>query len=314
MHRLTQHLPQHLTQHSTPHSTQYMLRRMRPHTMDGRRQRSGQTSAKVLVLLLVVAAVASPGIRLLGAPLLAQSAPPSATGEGGAGEQIARGNAESAARRPAAALVHYKAALASDPRSYDALWRASREAVDLAEFENDAGRRTRLNAEATEYGKRAIAANPGDAEGHFALARALGRTALSVGVRDRVKYAKDIRTHALRALELRARHPGALHVMGVWNAEVMRLSGIARTVARTFLGGEVFNSASWAEATRYMELSVAAEPNRLVHQLDLARVYRDTKRIADARTAFQAALRAPMFDANDEIYRRTAEQELRALR
>ncbi len=229
-------------------------------------------------------------------------------------QYIARGDRENAARRPASALAHYKSALALDARSYDALWRASREAVDLAEFEKDAGRRTRLNTEATDYANRAVAVNPGDAEGHFALSRALGRTALAAGVRDRVKYAKDIRTHALRALELQARHPGALHVMGVWNAEVMRLNGIARTVARTFLGGDVFGSASWAEATRYMELSVAAEPDRLVHQLDLARVYRDTRRTADARTAFQAALRAPLFDANDEIYRRAAEQELRALK
>ncbi|HYW31164.1 MAG TPA: hypothetical protein VE869_06615 [Gemmatimonas sp.] len=260
-----------------------------------------------LLLVAVISTTAPLG------PLVAQAGASTST-SATVRDFIARGDGESAARRPAAALVHYKAALAIDARSYDALWRASREAVDLAEFEKDSGRRTRLNGEATEYAKRAVGISPGDAEGHFALSRALGRTALAAGIRDRVKYAKDIRTHALRALELQARHPGALHVMGVWNAEVMRLNGMQRTVARTFLGGEVFGSASWAEATRYMELSVAAEPNRLVHQLDLARVYRDTKRTADARTAFQAALRAPLYDANDEIYRRTAEQELRALK
>jgi len=229
-------------------------------------------------------------------------------------ELIAAGDRESAARQPAAALARYEAAIAQQPASYDALWRASREAVNLGEVEADAAKRAKHYDRAEEYATRAVAANSRDAEGYFALARAIGRTALSVGVRERVKYAKDVRSNALRALELSPQHAGALHVMGVWNAEVMRLNGVARAVAKTFLGGQVLGSASWAEATRYMERSVAADPDRLVHRLDLARLYRDAKRIDDARASYQAALRAPLLDANHEMYRRAAEKELRALR
>jgi Flp pilus assembly protein TadD len=76
----------------------------------------------------------------------------------------------------------------------------------------------------------------------------------------------------------------------------------------------VFNTASWSEAVRYLEQAVAIEPNRLVHHLDLARIYRDVGRKADARTAYAAALRAPIFDANDPVYRQSADDELRALR
>lgn len=239
---------------------------------------------------------------------------PAVAAQSTAAEQVSDGNRESAARRPAAAYARYVAAIALDARHYDALWRAAREAVDLGEVERDATQRARYYRHATEYARRAVAVNPADAEGYFHLARALGRTALNVGVRERVKYAIDVRTNAMRALELAPRHPGALHVMGVWNAEVMRLNGIARTVAKAFLGGAVFSSASWAAATRYMEQSVAVEPNRLVHRLDLARVYRDTGRTADARSAYGLALRAPDTDANDAVYRRAAESELKALR
>ncbi len=76
--------------------------------------------------------------------------------------------------------------------------------------------------------------------------------------------------------------------MGVWNAEVMRLNGFSRMVAKTFLGGKIFGTASWAEAIRYMEASVAVEPTRLVHLLDLARVYRDAGRKQDALATFSA--------------------------
>lgn len=229
-------------------------------------------------------------------------------------DMVAEGNRESASRRTALAYSKYVAALALDARNYDALWRAAREAVDLGEIERDATKRAELYRHATDYARRAVAAMPNDAEGYFHLSRALGRTALNVGVRERVKYAIDVRTNALRALELRPRHPGASHVMGVWNAEVMRLNGIARGIAKAFLGGAVFGSASWSEALRYMEQAVTSEPNRLVHLLDLARVYRDMGRTADARATFTLALRAPDTDANDNVYRRAAEQELRALR
>ncbi len=227
---------------------------------------------------------------------------------------IMAGDRETLARRPASALPFFEKALEADPRNYVALWKACRELVDLGEYEKDVAKRTAMYARAVDYAKRAIAVNPNDAEGHFHMSRAIGRTALALGPRERTKYGIEVREHALRALELSPRHPGALHVMGVWNAEIMRLNGISRMVAKTFLGGQVFGTASWAEAIRYMEQSVAVEPTRLVHRLDLARVYRDSGRKADARTAFAAALAAPLYDANDEAYREEAAKELRGLK
>jgi tetratricopeptide (TPR) repeat protein len=201
-----------------------------------------------------------------------------------------------------------------EPTSYDELWRAAMVAVDDGEFETNATTRAALFAKATAYARRAVALNPGDAEGHFHLARALGRTALSLGPRDRVKYGIEVREHAMHALRVAPRHAGALHVMGVWNAEIMRLSGFSRAVAKTFLGGQIFNTASWPEAVRYMELAVQIEPDRLVHRLDVARIYRDIGRADDARASYRAALNCANMDANDTRYRQQAGDELRRMR
>lgn len=213
-----------------------------------------------------------------------------------------------------AARAALDAALAMDARSYDALWRRARVAVDIGEASTDRPAQKAAFRDGVSFATRAMAANPNHPEGHFQLARALGREALTVGSRERVKYALDVRTHALRALELEPKHPGSLHVMGMWNAEIMRLNGVARMIAKTFMGGAVMGTASWAEAARYLEQAVAVEPDRVVHHLDLARVYRDTKRGADARREYEAAVRCPLVDPSDTEFKRQATSELAELR
>ncbi len=163
------------------------------------------------------------------------------------------------------------------------------------------------------YARRAVAANPNDAEGHFHLARALGKRALSLGVKARIKYATDVREQALDCLKIDPKHAGCLHVMGVWNAEVMRLNGFTRMIARNLLGGKVFGSASWQEAQRYMEESVANEPNRIVHRLDLAAIYNDRNNKAKARTEYQAVIDMPVADFNDRHFKADAAAALKKL-
>ncbi len=229
-------------------------------------------------------------------------------------EHVALGDRDHEARNAAGALAHYEAALAVDPNLYEALWKASREAVDLGEFLPDEGQRKALYTKAEGYGKRAVSANPDDAEGHFALARALGRTALTMGKRDRVRYAAEVRTEALAALAAAPEHPGALHVMGMWNAEVMRLNSFERFFAKNLLGGKVFNTANWNDAVSYMERSVAAEPDRISHRLDLGRIYADVGSVAKAREQFVWIASAPLHDYNDAHYKEEAARALASMK
>jgi tetratricopeptide (TPR) repeat protein len=230
-----------------------------------------------------------------------------------AADEVAAGDEAFKARNAPEALQHYEKALALDPKNYAALWQASQTAVDLGEFDPNADHRTALYKTAEQRARLAVQVNPNDANGHFALAKALGRTALTLGKRDRIKYAKDVRDQALACLAIDPKHAGCLHVMGVWNAEVMRLNGFTRMIAKNFLGGAVFDQASWPEAQRYMVAAVTNDPRRIIHRLDLGRIYADMNRKADAKTQFELAIKGPLIDYNDPHYKTQAEAALKDL-
>jgi tetratricopeptide (TPR) repeat protein len=229
-------------------------------------------------------------------------------------EHIAEGVSERNAN-PAGALKHFEAALAVDSNSYDALIKAADAAVEAGQLlSSDKAARTAMYKKAEQYARHAVALNPNDAEGHFQLARAIGRNALTMGSRDKVKYAGEVRTHAMEALRLNPRHDGALHIMGVWNAEVMRLSGIERFMAKNFLGGKIFDSANWDDAQRYLEEAVQIAPTRLTHRIDLAQVYADRGDKAKAREQIDYILHAPNTEASDPMFKREATELLAKVR
>jgi tetratricopeptide (TPR) repeat protein len=227
---------------------------------------------------------------------------------------LARGDSLYDARNASAALVTYESVIASDPASYEALWKAARSAIDIGEFDRDIDHRTQLYERARDFATRAVRANGTDAEGHFQLSRAVGKVALVAGVRDKVRLAEAVRIHALDALARKPNHDGALHVIGVWNAEIRRLNGFQRMMAKTFMGGQVLGEASWDAAVSYMQRSVAADPTRIVHRLDLGKIYIEVGKKQLAREQFEWIAKAPIVDYNDASYKRLAAEALKGLK
>ena len=214
------------------------------------------------------------------------------------------------------AIAHFDAALALDSADYEANWRAAVALLDQGEQIPDSvksPRRDSLYARAERLARRAVAADSMGADGHFALAASVGRASLTMGKKERIRRARVIRDEAMRAIALNPRHDGAYHILGRWNAEIMRLSGLSRFFAKRLLGAGIFGEASWDEAVSNMERAAALDPRRLYHRLELAEIYVDRKRYDDARAQLSELAALPDREIMDSVYRRRGAELAKAI-
>lgn len=220
---------------------------------------------------------------------------------------VARGDSAFSLGHHTLAYTAYSTAARLQP-GYVASWKAARAAIDVGqELDEEPEPWYRLGE---SWARTAVEQNAASPEGHFMLAQALGLIALDAGVRERVQMSKEIRSEALATLEADSAYAGGWHILGRWHAGVRELSGPARFFARTFLGGEVFSEASWEEAERDLRRAEELEPNRIVHPLELGKVYLATDRPEEARAALERALSLAPMDGRDCAYLAEARQLL----
>jgi tetratricopeptide (TPR) repeat protein len=258
----------------------------------------------------------APSLLTLACTLLAAPRPSPAQARESVAQHVALGDTATAALDPEGALRHYRAALALDSTSYDALWKASRSLVDIAKqipSEEDSlkKRRDSLYLEARALAEAAVRANPNGADGHFMVANALGRLSLTRGGKERVRFARIIYDEAMKAVELDTTHDGAYHVLGAWHAEIKRLSGIQRFFAKALFGAGFMDKANWADAQRFLEKAVALKPDNIFHRLELAEVFMDVGKFAAARAHLTAIAGLPIADVLDHEYQEDAVLDLK---
>jgi hypothetical protein len=249
-------------------------------------------------------------------------------------EHIALGDSARAALHSDQALHHYQAAVETiqrevgtqlqeiagvhpvNPLYCEAFWKAAREISDVAkQLMGDSlkQRRDSLYSLGRTWAEAAIRADSSVANGHFALALVLGRLSRTRGGKERVRFAKIIYDQAARTVQLDPRHDGAYHILGIWHAEVKRLSGFTRFFAKTLFGAGFMDRATWDSAVTNMEHAVSLNPRQVYHRLELASVYLDVNQPAKATDQLQAIAGLPLGDPMDPYYKRVAADALAAM-
>ena len=252
-----------------------------------------------------------PGI-LAGLALLAALHAPAASAKT-AEELIAEGDQHYAAAKLNDARIAYFEAVRLSPGHFAALCRLSRAESELGELQKgDEQRATR--ASAIEHARAAIKAAPDSAAGHVWLAVALGRQALSEGPKTKLALSREIKAEVDLALQLDPNVGRAWHVLAVWNMKLSSLNTLERMTASAVLGG-VPAGASWENAEKAFQKSIALEPEYVNHRLEFARMLKERGRKAEAKQELEKALSLPPTScALDTRYQAEAKELLAKLK
>ncbi|HTR20136.1 MAG TPA: tetratricopeptide repeat protein [Gemmatimonadales bacterium] len=254
--------------------------------------------------------------RWLAPLLIAVALPPSVDAQSLA-DHIAMGDSARAQLHSADALKHYQAAVGLAPTTYEANWKAAREIADVAKQllgDSLKTQRDSLYSLGQTYAEAALKADSTGANGHYVLALVLGRLSRTRGGKERVRFAKIIYDEAARTVQIDPTHDAAYHILGIWHAEVKRLSGFTKFFAKTLFGAGFMDQASWDSARVYMEKAVALNPQHIYHRLELAGVYLDLDMPDKAEAELQAIAGLPTTDPMDHYYREQAAAALADLR
>jgi tetratricopeptide (TPR) repeat protein len=154
--------------------------------------------------------------------------------------------------------------------------------------------------------RHAIELDSTEAEGHFQLARSLGKIALFKGVFKSIGLAKQVKKEAEITLELNPNHDGAYHILGRWNREVAQKPKFLR--APMGLG-----SANKDVGLEMFQKAIELRPNFIHHHLEYGISLLDKKRKDEARKQFQICLELEPHGPLDAKYQKEAKEYLAQL-
>ena len=225
---------------------------------------------------------------------------------------VAAGDSAIARLDLAAATTAYTEAHRADPGSYEAAWKLARAIADRATLTPAVDAQKRLCQQAESLARAAVAIDPDGTKGHAFLAVVLGKQALFVGGKTKVRLSREIKAEAEKALALDANEDLPHHVLGVWNREVVEVSGVLKFFANTFLGG--IPKASLEESLNHLRRAAELGPTVIPHRVELGITLASAKRYRDAETELVRALDMPTSWVTDDYYRAKARDALARVR
>jgi tetratricopeptide (TPR) repeat protein len=209
------------------------------------------------------------------------------------------------------ALPLYLSAEKLEPKNPDLLVRIARQYRYLMTDASDMNEKLRLGHLALDYSERAAACGPKDCDAQLAPAITLGKMLPYLPKKEQVSASPRIKDSVDKALAIDPRNDNAWHILGRWNRVLAEISG-----AKRFLAGLVYGElpkGSYEEAERAMKKAIALNPHRLMHYIELGRIYAQMGRTDEARELINKGLGMPDAEKDDPETKQRARETLAKL-
>jgi tetratricopeptide (TPR) repeat protein len=191
----------------------------------------------------------------------------------------------------------------AEPNNSEVIWRIARAYVDMGDKEKSTNKKS-LYLKAEEYAQKGVKINPNSSYCHIYLAIAVGKIALFEGGKTKVRLSKEIKEEAMKAIEIDPKNDLAYHTLGRWHREVANLSPILKAFAKALYGG--LPKASNEEAIECFKKAIEIRPTLIIHRLELAKTYKETKEWKLALKEIDEIDRLPQNDRDDWEYKNEA--------
>lgn len=210
------------------------------------------------------------------------------------------------------ALKFYLPAEKLEPKNVEVLLRIARQYRHLLADAGAKAEKLRLGRIALGYAQRAAALAPNDSEAQLSVAITHGKMLPFAGSKEQVEISPKIKVAVDKALQLDPRNDFAWHILGRWHRALAEISGVKRALAGAIYGG--LPKGSDEEAAKCLEKAIALNPKRLMHYIELGRVYAQMGRKEEARKFISKGLAMPNAEKDDPDAKARGREALEKLR
>jgi tetratricopeptide (TPR) repeat protein len=227
-------------------------------------------------------------------------------------ELIAQGDACYDQLRAADALKCYLPAEKLDPKNVRLLIRISREYRHLMSDAATPDQKLSLGSTALTYAKHAASLEPTDPEAQLAVAISCGKLQPLESSRERILASQLIKESADKVIRLDPSSDLGWHVLGRWHMALAEVNSFQRALAQLTYGLKLPDS-TYQEAAHCFEKAISLNPARLMHYIELGRVYARMGRIDDARSFIAKGLAMRDTEKDDPEIKRQGRELLASL-
>ena len=169
----------------------------------------------------------------------------------------------------------------------------------------------RLGNTSLEFASRAATLAPNNAEAQLSPAISLGKMLPFMGSKDQVNASPRIKAAVDRTLLLDPNNDNAWHILGRWNRVLANVNVVKRVLAKALYGDLPVTTNEAAE--KCLLKAIEINPNRLMHYIELGRIYAAMGRKDEARKFIKKGLAMPNKEKDDPEMREVGRQLLEKL-
>jgi tetratricopeptide (TPR) repeat protein len=224
---------------------------------------------------------------------------------------IAQGDAFDQRLQANEALRYYLPADKLKPNNVDLLVRIARQYRHLMSDTSSKKEKLRLGRISLEFAQRAATLAPNNAEAQLSPAISYGKMLPYMGTGEQVDASPRIKAAVDRTLRLDPLNDTAWHILGRWNRVLADISMVKRVLAGAIYGKLPVTTNEAAEQD--LLKAIAINPNRLMHYIELGRIYAQMGRKEDARKFIEKGLSMPNKEKDDPEMRAIGQELLKKL-